>query len=344
MDLPSDGIRVSNHLALDRRRVKLQPLASRDNKVKKEEFARHWEPGEISSGLTTFLDSLPRIFKGNDLRQLVTWLGEAAANKKAVFVGMGAHVIKTGLNPLLIRLMEEDLIAGIAVHGASAVHDTELALIGETSEDVASGLVDGTFGMVRETGETIFRALRDFSPPADGGPSATGGEDLPAWGFGYRLGKYIEENKLPHREVSLFAAAYRLGKPLTVHVGLGTDIIHQHPEADGKLIGETSFADFEILTRNLAAMDSGGGFLNFGSAVIIPEVFLKALTISRNVTGGPYNFFTANFDQFDHYRPRFNIIARPTRESGYRGFHFAGHHEIMLPLLMQLWREAAGRS
>jgi hypothetical protein len=307
---------------IDRSKAVLKPLDERPSKANHKNFS---SLPEGDKPLTSFLDSLPRIFKGNEFRELLRDAAQAVQNDRAVFVGMGAHVIKVGIGPLLIDCMKKDLVAGLTFHGACCIHDLEIAMIGQTSEDVGAGLADGSFGMVRETGHHFFAALQNPEPGR---------------GLGWHLGRYICEQDFPYRRYSLLGNAYELDKPVTVHVGLGTDIVHQHPEADGALLGELSYLDFEILANNLQAMHDGGGFLNLGSAVLVPEVFLKALTVCRNITGRPHDFFTANFDQIEHYRPRVNIVNRPTQDSRLRGYHFTGHHEIMLPLFLQLWKEA----
>ena len=227
---------------------------------------------------------------------------------------MGAHPIKCGLSPLIIELIKKKIITGIAWNGACMIHDTEVALIGETSEDVANGLEDGTFGMIYETGDFIHKVMSK------------------RMGIGNQIGKAVIEENLDYSDYSISANAYQSNIPLTVHVAIGTDIVHQHPKANGSDIGENSMKDFKILANNLKDLNDGGVFLNLGSHVIIPEVFLKALTIVRNLGNTVENFYTANMDMIQHYRPSYNILSRPTLKSG-KSYSFTGHHEIMFPLL-----------
>jgi deoxyhypusine synthase len=237
---------------------------------------------------------------------------------KPVIMAMGAHVIKCGLQPVLKSLIDAGVITSIAMNGAGPVHDYEISLIGETSEDVGAVLHEGQFGMADETGRDINRALK------------RGVEK--GMGYGESVGRFIIENNNPHRDLSLLAACVERGVPVTVHAALGTDIIHQHPEADGAVIGEASFTDFRLLVSIVADLGDGGVFLNVGSAVILPEVFLKALSVAQNLGNRVDRFTTANFDMQQHYRPLQNVVKRPTSGQG-RGYTITGHHEIMLPLL-----------
>lgn len=232
----------------------------------------------------------------------------------------GGHVVKTGLAPLLIHLMERGIITHLATNGSTVIHDYELARWGGTSEDVEAGLADGTFGMAEETGREMNEAIIDGARRG--------------WGLGESLGRALEQrNDLAFPDMSLLVAARRLGVAVTVHSAIGTDIIHQHPAASGAAIGETSHTDFRRLAAHLERLE-GGVVLNVGSAVIMPEVFLKALTVCRNLNGGsPRAFVAADFDMMRHYRPRMNVVERPTRTGGGRGYQITGHHEIMVPLL-----------
>jgi hypothetical protein len=252
-----------------------------------------------------------------DLKSLASDIVRAHRQRKPVVFMMGAHVIKVGLSPLLIDLMECGIITAIALNGAGIIHDSELALFGITSEDVAANLFDGTFGMAKETGEFLNNAVKQ------------GRND--GLGLGESVGKSLLEANAPNLSVSIVAKAYQMGIPVTVHVGVGTDIIHQQPSADGAAIGELSHRDFKILARHLTDLD-GGVVLNIGSAVVLPEVFLKALTVARNLGYPCKTFTTANFDMIQHYRPRLNVVTRPTMGGG-QGYTFTGHHEIMIPLL-----------
>lgn len=299
-----------------RNKVELYPIANRDNKVRRADLAKRVE-GDIS--FQQFIRGLPSILKAPDLIEFSQRIQKANKNKKLVSIAMGAHVIKTGISPLIIQKMEEGKINHIAMNGAGPIHDFELAFQGETSEDVAKGLEDGTFGMIAETGNFIHEAIEKYKNE----------------GYGSAIGRYIVEKDLPNRDISILARAYELQIPITVHVGIGTDIIYQHPKANGQDLGGASMRDFDKFIELLPNLHQGGIFINFGSAVIIPEVFLKALTVARNTTKTPYEFSTGNFDMVLHYRPNFNVLSRPVNKGD--GFHFTGHHEIMLPLLFQLW-------
>ena len=231
---------------------------------------------------------------------------------------MGAHLIKVGLSPILIDLMERGIVAAVAMNGAGIVHDCELALWGITSENVAENIKDGSFGMAKETADFINGAIKK------GMVSKTG--------LGEILGVELLDAEAPNKPLSLLARGYELGVPVTVHVGMGTDIIHQHPSADGAAIGELSLRDFRIFTSQVSQLGEGGVILNVGSAVLLPEVFVKALNLARNLGHRVVNFTAANFDMYRHYRPQVNVLGRPLRGGG-KGFDFSGHHEIMIPLL-----------
>lgn len=233
---------------------------------------------------------------------------------------LGGHIVKTGVAPVLIDLIERGVITHVAMNGSGAIHDYEIARFGATSEDVARGLLDGTFGMADETGSGMNKA---FTAGMKHG-----------WGMGEALARaLLDEKELAHPELSLLMAAHRHGIPCTVHAALGAEIIHQHPAADGAAIGDTSHRDFRRLAGSLPSIHEGGAVLNFGSAVIMPEVFLKALTIARNLNDRrPFNFTTCDLDMQRHYRPRMNVVIRPTNAGG-KGYEITGHHEIMVPLL-----------
>lgn len=308
---------------IDLSQVKTYPVEQRHSKVHREEIAQPFRRGDF---FETFYHSLPNILAAKDLRELVQRILAARENGKPIIVMMGAHVIKVGLSPVLIDLMRKGFITCLAMNGAGVVHDSELALLGQTSEEVAEGLADGTFGMARETGEFINHVVIQGRA-----------KDL---GFGEVVGEAIAKIKTEGAKLSLLATALELNIPATVHVAIGTDIIHQHPSADGAAYGELSFRDFKIFTAQVAQINEGGVVLNFGSNVLMPEVFLKALTIARNVAPPVNNFFTANFDMFNHYRPRVNVVQRPTMQGG-KGYNFIGHHEIMIPLLAAALKEFA---
>ena len=298
--------------------VTTYPLQSRINKVSVRDFATL---PELEIDLSPFLASLPNILKGQDFLALVDDIVAAHQNKKPVIVMMGGHVIKCGLSPLLIDLAKRGVVTGFAFNGASSIHDFEIALIGETSEDVAAYLQNGQFGMWEETGRLMNAAIQHA---ADTGI-----------GMGEALGRQLIEMDAPHNAYSLLASAgIRYDVPITVHVAIGTDIIHQHPSANGAAIGEASFTDFRLLTALVTDLEGGGVVLNLGSAVILPEVFLKALTIARNLGHTVSQFTAANFDMNQQYRSVENVVKRPT-ETGGKGYTFTGHHELMIPLLVQ---------
>ena len=268
-----------------------------------------------------FLRALPDVLVARDFRAVAGAVAAAARRKRGVVIMLGGHVVKTGLAPVLIELMRRGIVTHLAMNGSAAIHDYEIARFGATSEDVAAGLRDGTFGMADETGREMNEAF--VAGMRDG------------LGMGESLGRALDaQPSLANAELSLLLAARRLGIPLSVHAALGAEIIHQHPAANGAAIGDTSHRDFRRLAHSLTALDDGGVVLNLGSAVIMPEVFLKALTIARNLGDGkPQNFTSVDLDMQRHYRPRMNVVQRPTLHSG-KGYEITGHHEIMVPLLV----------
>lgn len=301
----------------DLSKVRTVPVELRPNKVRTEEFAA---PPAGDRSFAAFLSSLPDVLVARDFRAVVAAFVHAVRNKRAVVVMAGGHVVKTGVAPLLIDLMKRGAITHLAMNGSGAIHDYEIARFGATSEDVARGLIDGTFGMAEETGRGMNEAF------AEGMRNG--------WGMGESVARALEELPLAHPEMSLLLAAHRLGIPCTVHAALGAEIIHQHPVANGAAIGDTSHRDFRRLAASLPALDEGGMVLNLGSAVIMPEVFLKALTIARNLNAPrPRNFTTCDMDMIRHYRPRVNVVLRPTNAGG-EGYEITGHHEIMVPMLV----------
>jgi len=306
---------------IDLARVRTYPLASRRSKVDARALGR---PLAAGASVADLVASLPDVLAARELREVVAALAERIRAGKRVIVGMGAHPIKVGLSPLLIELLERKRIAGIAMNGACIVHDFELALAGHTSEEVADELADGSFGMADDTGKFLNEAARE-------GAAA-------GIGLGEAVGQKILAAKLPRAELSILAAAARLGVPATVHVAVGTDIVHMHPSADGAAIGETTLRDFRILAEVVAGLE-GGAFVNLGSAVIVPEVFLKALNLARNVGHVVSDLWTLDMDFNNHYRPLTNVVRRPTLLGG-RGIHLTGHHEIMFPLLCAALDEA----
>ena len=302
----------------DLSKVRSIPIAKRANKV---------EPGLLSHPPATdrsfdaFLASWSDFLAARDLKAVIAAVAGASRQKKGVIVQIGGHVIKVGLGPLLIHLMKRGVITHLAMNSAASIHDFELCAWGGTSEDVASGLKDGTFGMAEETGREMNAAIaRGYK----------GGE-----GMGEALGKALmERNDLAGREHCVLIAGLELGVPVTVHAAVGTDITHQHPSADGAALGDTSLRDFRRLAASVPSLHEGGVVLNIGSAVIMPEVFLKALTVARNLGAGqPTHFAAADFDMIRHYRPRMNVVDRPTLGGG-KGYSITGHHEINVPLLV----------
>jgi hypothetical protein len=296
-------------------RLRTYSLIGRKSKVKLEVFGSAPDPG---ADIAAFIRSLPDILAGRDFRRLVALLRAARDGGQPIILGMGAHVIKVGLSPVIIRLMKEGWVTALAMNGAGVIHDFEIAYAGQTSEDVAVQLETGAFGMAREPGEYLNRAIRS---------GARRGQ-----GLGEAVGRMIAQSRFPHKSLSLLATAHELGLPATVHVAIGTDTIHFHAGASGAALGQTSLRDFFVLCSVVERLGGGGVYLNVGSAVILPEVFLKALTYVRNQGRPLRNFSTAVFDFIQHYRPAQNVIARAVGKKG-RGFYFIGHHEIMVPLL-----------
>jgi hypothetical protein len=296
--------------------VKTYPLAERQNKVSIS--ADFGTPVFAGMSVAQLLAAMPPQLGSRALLGIIDAIVNARAKGKPVVMAMGAHVLKCGLQPVLKSLIEAEAVTAFALNGAGSVHDYEISLIGATSEDVGAVLHCGTFGMAEETGRDINRALRE-------GVAA-------GLGYGEAVGRFIIANNNPFRDYSLLAVCAERDIPVTVHVALGTDIIHQHPTADGAVIGEASYTDFKILTSVVSELGDGGVYLNVGSAVLLPEVFLKALSIAQNLGHHVDHFTTANFDMQQHYRPLQNVVKRPTSGKS-RGYTITGHHEIMLPLL-----------
>jgi hypothetical protein len=299
---------------LDLGGIRTYPLHERKSKVALGDFARPLRPG---ASVGELLDSLPRILAGETLRALAADVRRARERRKPIVWGLGAHVLKVGLSPLLIDLMERGFVTALALNGAGIVHDFELAVAGQTSEEVADGLGAGAFGMARETGEEINRAVVEG--------------DRDGLGLGASMGRFIDAERPPHHDVSLLAAAWRMRLPATVHVALGTDIVHMHPACDPAAVGRATHLDFRILAGEVAQFGGGGVYLNVGSAVLLPEVFLKAVTLARNLGHDLSDFASANFDFIQSYRPNTNVVQRPTKGVG-RGYSLTGHHELMIPL------------
>lgn len=300
---------------LDLTGVRTYPLAERKSKVGLAEFGR---PHTAGASFAAFLDSLPRILGAETLRQVAGEIKRARSAGKPILWGLGAHVLKVGLSPVIVDLMERGYVTGLAMNGAGIVHDFELAVAGQTSEEVEAGLGGGEFGMARETGEEINHAITEG--------------DHDGLGLGAALGRYLQARRPPHLAVSLLGAAHRLGLPATVHVAVGTDIVHMHPACDPAALGRATHQDFRLFAAQVAGLGGGGIYLNVGSAVLLPEVFLKAVTLARNLGHDLTDFATANLDFIQSYRPNTNVVQRPTRGVG-RGYSLTGHHEVLVPLL-----------
>jgi deoxyhypusine synthase len=296
--------------------VKTYPLASRPSKVSLGDFAR---PVDESSSLQSFLSSLPNILAVQSLRELAARMKRARDQKKPIIWGMGGHVIKTGLAPVIIDLMDRGFVSAIAANGSVLVHDAEIAMVGSTSEDVDATLGEGVFGGADETGRLLNEA------------ASRGARE--SMGLGEAVGRALSEMKPQHEEYSLLCAAYKARVPFTAFITIGGDIAHFHPAADGSALGATSHTDFRLLAEIVRRMDGGGVYLNIGSAVTLPEVFLKCVTLVRNLGHDLNDITTANFDFIQSYRPLTNVVRRPTADGAGRGFAITGHHELTIPLL-----------
>jgi hypothetical protein len=319
--------------------VRTYPLASRKSKVSVRDFAK---PSAANTSLARFLDSLPDILAAGDLRHLLAAIHLARRERKAILWGLGGHVIKVGLGPVLIDLMRRGFVSGIAMNGAALIHDFEIALAGNTSEDVEAAIGDGRFGMAEETGEYVNEISKLAARIRIG--------------YGEAAGQFLRSGVIdaPHAESSVLAAAYKHRIPVTIHLAIGTDIPHMHPAADGASLGIATYYDFRLFSALVKEMHPGGVYLNWGSAVLLPEVFLKAVSIVRNLGIPLRPITTANFDFVQHYRPLQNVVKRPTASApGSRGveshgYAITGHHEIMLPLvaaaLASNWPKASARS
>jgi hypothetical protein len=292
-------------------------LKDRPSKVSHQDFARPWSKG---GSFKEFLDSLPNILAGQSLREIAAAWAGARRDGRPVLLGMGAHPLKVGLAPILIDLFKRGLITGLAVNGAVIIHDSEIAMVGRTSEDVDQVLGSGQFGMARETAEFLN--------------DATSWGAREGLGLGQAVGRRLHDSDFPHKKLSLLASAAALNLPVTVHVAVGTDIIHLHPSCNPAALGETTHRDFRLFAAQVAQL-AGGLYINLGSAVILPEVFLKALTLARNLGHRVEPLTTVNLDFIQHYRPLTNVVRRPTAGEG-QGYALTGHHEILLPLLAGL--------
>jgi len=295
--------------------LKTFPIQSRKSKVDINNFAQTLPADKIFS---QFVQSLPDILAGKDFKEFISLMGQAKKKKKTVIAALGAHVIKVGLNPVLIDLMKEGWITALALNGAGIIHDFEVAFSGQTSEDVELEIKNGKFGMAEETADMLNEAMN------------SGGEK--GLGLGEASGEMLSTSDFPYKHMSLLAAAYDLNIPVTVHVAIGTDTIHFHPKTKGEVLGQLSLKDFFLLCALIEKLEGGGVFINIGSAVILPEVFLKALSFVRNKGKRLEDFTTVVFDFIHHYRPHQNVVRRPHGNKG-RGFYFIGHHELLIPLL-----------
>jgi hypothetical protein len=304
---------MGRHREADLSRLAVGSVADRPTRVRVEDFARPLEPPAARA----LLASLPRQLAADALREVVARTAAARQSGRPVVAMCGGHVVKVGVSPCLIALMERGVITHLALNGAAALHDVEIARLGRTSEDVEAHLHEGRFGMVDETGDFMSASLLEGQRREEG--------------LGECWGRALLEEEARHRAQSLLASAFRLGIPATVHVAIGTDTVHHHPRCDGAALGEASLRDFRILAATLSEA-RGAVVLNMGSAVLLPEVFLKALSVARNLGADLSGLTTVNFDQIQHYRPRVNVVERPTRARGSKGYALTGHHEIMVPL------------
>jgi hypothetical protein len=318
---------------IDLSQVRTYPIAERKHKVNISQFATS---SQVDISIINWIETWPQILAVNDLKEIVGAIVRARKNNGVVALAMGAHVIKCGLSPLIIKLMKYGLVTSIALNGAGSIHDFEVAMIGETSEDVQSGLDNKRFGIVEETGHHMNEALISNV--------RTHGIDFQQ-GMGELLGKKLLDMAPPFIEHSILATGVKTGIPVTVHVSIGCDTIHMHPEANGAAIGQATFNDFRRFTYALRGLGQEGVYLNIGSAVLLPEVFLKALALLHNLGYPTENFTTVNLDMIQHYRPTQNVVHRPTALSGH-GYTLIGHHEIMLPLLIKFvidsWEKNSG--
>lgn len=305
---------ASSDKKLDYSRLKTYSIFDRESKVRIDDFSRPWKKGGSLSG---FFDTLPSILAASDLKAVIKAVSSAAKAGKQVCFAMGGHVIKTGLSPVLIDLMKKKVITMVSMNGSGIIHDLEIALAGKTSEIVENSIGSGSFGMAKETSSLLNQAIKRA------GKNKTG--------LGRAVGELILNENLDFKNLSLTASCAGLGIPVTVHVALGTDIIHMHPDFDGAACGQASMDDFRLFTSRISKLEKGV-FINAGSAVIMPEVFLKALTLARNLGARIDDFTTVNLDFIRQYRPLTNVVNRPVLGKG-RGYHLTGHHEILIPLI-----------
>jgi hypothetical protein len=298
---------------IDTSKIRSYSIKGRESKVRVKDFSK---PHQKGGSFQDFFSSLPNILASKHFKEVIASVVQARRDNRPVMLGMGAHSIKVGLNPVIIDLMERGVVTSLSLNGAGIIHDFELALIGQTSEDVDKEILSGAFGMAEETGSMLNHAV------------GSAGTDE---GIGAAVGRMIQTGDFPHKNMSLLAAGQRLGVPVTVHIAIGTDIIHMHPSFDGRATGEAAHRDFLTFCSLVSELE-GGVYINLGSAVLLPEIFLKAVTLVRNLGHSLQHFTTVNMDFVQHYRPNTNVVRRPTQGGG-RGFAITGHHEIMVPLL-----------
>jgi hypothetical protein len=315
---PPSKMSIYRQTPIDLSGISTYSLTSRASKVSIKDFGRALNDDE-AKGAVALIDSLPDILAAETLRATAKAIIEARSRNRAIIWGLGGHVIKTGLAPVLIDLMHRGFVTAIALNGSGVIHDFEIAQIGSTSEDVEEALGDGAFGMAEETGRLLNDAARRGAAQEVG--------------FGEAAGAAITASDAPHKDYSLLACAYEARCPVTVHITIGADIIHLHPNADGSALGAVSHTDFRLFTSIVRELDGGGVYLNVGSAVTLPEVFLKAVTIVRNLGHSLRDFTTVNLDFLQHYRPSTNVVRRPVANGAGSGLNLVGHHEIMIPLL-----------
>jgi len=294
--------------------VRTYPLSRRQSKVFIEDMGIPWQPG---GPMSAWLDTLPSVLAARALKEVVGHLVRCVMTRKTVILAMGAHPIKVGLSPIIVEWMQKGILSGVAMNGAGIIHDTELAMVGHTSEDVERDLEEGVFGAAEETGRFLNEAIKDGAQRG--------------WGLGRSVGAAISEAAFPYGRYSILGRAHELGIPVTVHVSIGADVIHFHPSANGSDIGKTSHMDFRLFARLVSTLEEGM-HINLGSAVVLPEVFLKALSLVRNLGYKVKELVTVNMDFIPHYRSLTNVVRRPVRAGG-KGYNLIGHHEIMFPLL-----------
>jgi hypothetical protein len=294
--------------------VRTYPLSRRPSKVAIKDLGSPWQPGRP---MAAWLETLPSVLAARALKEVVGHLVRCVISRKTVILAMGAHPVKVGLSPIIVEWMEKGILSGIAMNGAGIIHDAELAMVGHTSEDVDRDLEEGAFGAAEETGRFLNEAIKDGARRE--------------WGLGRAVGAAISEAGFPYGRYSILGRAHELGVPVTVHVAIGADVIHFHPSAEGAAIGKTSHMDFRLFARLVSGLE-GGVHINLGSAVVLPEVFLKALSLVRNLGYKVRDLVTVNMDFTRHYRSLLNVVERPVRAGG-KGYNLIGHHEIMFPLL-----------